>query len=320
MEKSYLEVGIVVGHVRLAVRLPRWRLSNKWRSLAGRRPANGGQNRSLEELYRRYQATWAKKKKSKPPGSGAAPTTTTGTDWVSDFHRRYNPVPARPQTAARSSSTWKETLDRRHGDGNQSSSPSRLEDILTPPDFTSTPVNLRIRPLNCDSRRPFSTPAAPQSPRPRQSRPPKQEHEKRKQEQQSWVPVNSFDMSGVKIYENVAELDYSRQAVTMEEFSRRSLNESHVAGRKQEELLRGELNATCRDAEELANGGVHNTSCPHDERRSSRLNSGWLEEEEQLMHLLSCSLLDDSYEIVSVADQRVVARAHFRPRSLKFPH
>jgi hypothetical protein len=41
--------------------------------------------------------------------------------------------------------------------------------------------------------------------------------------------------------------------------------------------------------------------------------------EEELMRMLSLSLLDDSYEIVSVADEKVVARAHFRPRSLKFP-
>ena len=158
------------------------------------------------------------------------------------------------------------------------------------------------------------------------------------QQKQTWIPVEVLDVSGVKIYENVA-FDESRRAVVSGPGGR-----EHVASRllstalypeEEDDLVAGVLFTGYPDENDLiVSGGSLETSYPEahncvasggslntNDRLASggSLNTSYLDEEEALMRMLSASLLDDSYEIVSVADQRVLARAHFRPRSLKYP-
>jgi hypothetical protein len=295
MEKSYTEIGVVMGNVRVAVRLPRWRLTRrKPRQLLP--PGRPKPEAGLEELYRKYRTLWQSKRKSNTSETASELGKVIGSDWVKDFHQRYNPIP--PSC----SPTRKETL----------------EETLPGPGFTSTPVNLRIRPLHSYTSRPMSTPAAgPQQQQ--QAAQQRRQFSQQQQQQCSWVPVNSFDVSGVKIYENVAELhdtrrDYGETERVEGVCTARGQGRSSKVLRKlcpAEETLESDVNSSYTDDDEL------NTTYLNDDTRG-RLNTSCMEEEE-LMRMLSLSLLDDSYEIVSVADEKVVARAHFRPRSLKFP-
>jgi hypothetical protein len=293
------------------------------------RPRKTASN-SFEEMYRRYQHVWTLRKNvskssassttasaasSWASASSAAASDLTA-DWARDFHQRYNPILLRQQAEEdrhrHKSPLRKETLSEERS---AVSSPTRLDRTL-PPGLTSTPVNLRIRPLhqgyyNCgSSKRRSSLQLAKQH---RLSQQQQQQH-------QSWVPVDAvLDVSGVKIYENV---EFERRPVTevrqgnaarqVRRFGHSDYYANPVVSEDKSEIfIRGE---PCLDVEELVCGSPRDNS----HFTGSALNTSYLEEEE-LMRMLSASLLDDSYEIVSVADERVVARAHFRPRSLKYP-
>jgi hypothetical protein len=285
-----------MGNVRVAVRLPRWRLTRrKPRQLLP--PGRPKPEAGLEELYRKYRTLWQSKRKSNASETASELGNVIGSDWVKDFHQRYNPIP--PSC----SPTRKETL----------------EETLPGPGFTSTPVNLRIRPLHSYTTRPLSTPAAGPQQQQQAAQQKRQFSQQQQQQQCSWVPVNSFDVSGVKIYENVAELhdakrDYGETERVEGVCTTRGKGRTSKVLRKlcpAEEILESDVYSSYTDDDAL------NTTYLNDDTRG-RLNTSCMEEEE-LMRMLSLSLLDDSYEIVSVADERVVARAHFRPRSLKYP-
>ena len=202
----YTEVGLQIHNFKFALRLPKMRKPKLFRRSKHKSESSDDEFASLKaELLRKYNRVGAKKVSSTSTNSiNASSEDSEGDDWMRDFHRRYNPLVLKVRTLDED-----QTLD---------------ESVLSggPPDLTSTPVNLRIRPLNRDINAAGPLEYSPEL-------------------NPSAAVLDSTDMSGVKIYENIDGGDRS--------------------------LALEDLNA--------------------------------------------------SYEIVTI-DKRVLARAHFRPRSLAF--
>lgn len=221
----YTEVGIQISGLKLALRLPKMRKprlfkkrgkDNKSDSGAGGGASSGASSSSSSEdelssvraeLLRKYNSIGRRKKLGSAGGSGSSleesAAEAASDDWMRDFHRRYNPVvlKAADKTAADQRRRQQQLMD---------------ESVLSGggPDLTSTPVNLRIRPLNrvaaCRSEPlEVDSPAAASA---------------------------DTDLSGVKIYENIetsggmdmslaqADLNASYEIVTID---RRVLARAH---------------------------------------------------------------------------------------------
>ena len=186
---SYRELGFQIAHFKFAIRMPKL---HRPRILKRRRTAEVAEPVTsidwASDIHDRYQQELRR---------STTASTATSYDWIRDFHARYNPVVELKPTHA---------------------SPLDSTIFSDNPESTSTPINLRIQPLNQIVR-----------------------------EGARSASLNFFNMSGVKIYENLKDLE-------------ESWLDSHG-------------------------------SCEPESSYSS----------------------DQSYEIVSVVDHKVIARAHFKP-------
>ena len=155
MEETYTEIGIQINHFRFAVRFP------QIRKLRFFRKKKVDLNESLEDIHSNIDlypkiskicnGRRRKFERSSSLTTSSNKSSEGGDDhWIKDFHARYNPVLVRAKTEV-----------------NEDTASYGL------PDLTSTPVNLKIRPLN-------------------------------------WIrdggdDISSMNVSGVKIYENIED-------------------------------------------------------------------------------------------------------------------
>ena len=129
MEKTYTEIGIMFGNLRIAVRIPKMKKPKFFRGKVKRECFDEGSWR--DELMRRYNKVNTKPSSSSSSLATSSSTSSTGlidddAQWIRDFHERYNPV----HMTAKQPAVETETL------------------LSGAPAHTSTPVNLKIRPLN----------------------------------------------------------------------------------------------------------------------------------------------------------------------------
>lgn len=128
MEKMYTEIGIQINHFRFAIRIPKIRKPRLFRIKNVDLNASFEDMTSKMDLYQKYSKFLNSRRKKFESSSSLTTSSSKSFEddhWIKDFHARYNPVLSREKTA-------------------------NLEDTTNYgfPDLTSTPVNLKIRPLN----------------------------------------------------------------------------------------------------------------------------------------------------------------------------
>ena len=123
MEQTYVEIGIQLQNFRLSVRIPRIKLPFS----------------KPRQLFRNAKLGRTKKSSS---SLATQESSEAEDDWIKDFHQRYNPV-----------------VGQRRGRSRTDDDDQSFLAVFTPPATaqTSTPLNLKIRPLN---RLDKSSPAA----------------------------------------------------------------------------------------------------------------------------------------------------------------
>ena len=130
MEITYTEIGIQINHFRFAVRIPRIRKPRFLRTQKVDLNASVINIESNIDLYKKYSKMFNGRRRKFESSSSltmASSKSFEGGDdhWIKDFHARYNPVLARAKT-----------------EGSEDTA------VYGFPDLTSTPVNLKILPLN----------------------------------------------------------------------------------------------------------------------------------------------------------------------------
>ena len=173
MEKTYTEIGIQLANIRIAIRIPRMKkpklFRNKVKPAKAAESSEGEEGSWRDELLRKYSNIVLKTKSS----SSLASSTESGfveddaAQWIRDFHTRYNPVTVKPD---------------------------ETQTVLSgQPAHTSTPLNLKIRPMNrLGVTSPPCNPADDID-----------------------VSVNNPDMSGVKIYDSLNYSDMNNKSTDL---------------------------------------------------------------------------------------------------------